>query len=256
MALTKIVLCLPGKWRESNLRIPARTFASTFEEISQGQTRKFVHFIGITFAQYRIKNFREGNSLVFNMFHQIKLFVVVRFCLQESLNILKIKANYTACTIWQSVTSMWWQAQWTVGMKNTLTGPGKWNQDKCLIRPALNVSCRKNWNMRTIVVLIDICNIGQQSTDTQPIVRPYSARCRSSIRRRSADCRVTIGRFTSGWLILCYFPFLLNGRCLCFGFSTLKRKSLNLQLSILKITVLTILTIQNTIKHNKTHVLY
>ena len=156
MALTKIVLCLPGKWRESNLRISARTFASTFEEISQGQTRKFVHFIGITFAQYRIKNFKEGNSLVFNMFHQTKLFVVVRFYLQESLNILKIKANYTAFTIWQSVTSMWWQAQWTVGMKNTLTGPRKWNQDKCLIRAALNVSCRENWNMRTIVVLIDI----------------------------------------------------------------------------------------------------
>ena len=120
------------------------------------QTRKFVHFIGITCAQYRIKNFREGNSLVFNMFHQTKLFVVVRFCLQESLNILKIKANYTACTIWQSVTSMWWPAQWTVGMKNTLTGPRKWKEDKCLIRQALNVSCRKNWDMRTIVVLIDI----------------------------------------------------------------------------------------------------
>ena len=155
MALTK-VLCLPGKWRESNLRISARTFASNFEEISKGQTRTFVHFIDITFAQYRIKNFREGKSLVFNMFHQMILFVVVRFCLQESLNILKIKANYTAFTIWQSVTSMWWQAQWTVGMKNTLTGPRKWNQDKILIRPALNVSCRKNWNMRTIVVLIDI----------------------------------------------------------------------------------------------------
>ena len=45
------------------------------------------------------------------MFHQTKLFVVVRFYLQESLNILKIKANYTTFTIWQSVTSMWWQAQ-------------------------------------------------------------------------------------------------------------------------------------------------
>lgn len=108
------------------------------------------------FCTIRIKNFKEGSSLVFNMFHQTKLFVVVRFYLQESLNILKIKANYTAFTIWQSVTSMWWQAQWTVGMKNTLTGPRKWNQDKCLIRAALNVSCRENWNMRTIVVLIDI----------------------------------------------------------------------------------------------------
>ena len=91
--------------------------------------------------------------------------------------------------------------------------------------------------------------IGLQSTDTQPIVRPYSAHCRSSIRRQSADCRLTIGRFTSGWLVLCNFPFFLIGRRLCFGFSTLRRKSLNLKLSILKITLLTILTIQNTIKH-------
>ena len=45
------------------------------------------------------------------------------FFVQQSLTILKIKANFTAFMPLQPVIIMWSRAQWLAGMRNTWTGP-------------------------------------------------------------------------------------------------------------------------------------
>ena len=62
------------------------------------------------------------------------------FFVQQSLTILKIKANFTAFMPLQPVIIMWSRAQWLAGMRNTWTGPVRTRMTSSSTRVPLLVS--------------------------------------------------------------------------------------------------------------------